>query len=147
MITPTTDANLLNRFLSKVSKTDTCWLWEGSLNNRGYGQMRILTRSYLAHRVSYKIFKTDIPAGKVIDHLCSTTACVNPEHLEAVTFRENVLRGKASNKRPDSLKKFCIRGHEFTHQNTYTYSRQGRIDRGCKQCRVLASKKLRNKGV
>lgn len=48
-----------------------------------------------AHRVAWEIANGPIPDGLVIDHLCGIPRCVNPSHLELVTFRENVLRGNS----------------------------------------------------
>lgn len=74
-----------------------CWIWiGGKLNIKGYGQTAFEGRGYNAHRLSYLIFKGDIPAGLVIDHLCENKACANPDHLEAVTTRENVRRGRSA---------------------------------------------------
>lgn len=33
-----------------------------------------------------------IPEGLAIDHLCRQTSCVRPDHLEAVTYAENLHR-------------------------------------------------------
>ena len=69
-----------------------CWLWEGRREKGGYPIACDGSRSVLAHRMAYRAFRGEIPAGLQLDHLCRTRHCVNPEHLEAVTARENVLR-------------------------------------------------------
>lgn len=85
---------VLERFLDKVRKTDTCWIWEASTDSKGYGQMRLtvdgIDRLHQAHRISYELFKTPIPEGLHVDHICHVTACVNPEHLRTVTVKQNL---------------------------------------------------------
>lgn len=85
----------LDRFWAKVDKTDACWLWTGGHNGLGYGRFQLGRRGRLvyAHRYSYELAKGAIPDDLVIDHLCRTSACVNPDHLEPVTIRENHMRG------------------------------------------------------
>ena len=72
-----------------------CWIWRGHINKDGYGLL--LTRptghSAQAHRLVYEILVGPIPPGLVIDHLCRTPACVNPQHLDPVSIGENVRRG------------------------------------------------------
>lgn len=104
------------RFWEKVCKTEDCWLWTGALNHDGYGLFKAYARTEGAHRISYRWAHGPIPEGFSIDHLCRTRNCVRPDHLEAVTQAENTARGK---------KTHCIRGHEFTLENTY-YSRMCR---------------------
>ena len=89
--------NDIDRFWSKVSKTDTCWLWKGGSvggcpSNR-YGQFTVGNSSIMAHRFSYLLCIGYIENEMDIDHLCRVRKCVNPKHLEPVTRRENVLRG------------------------------------------------------
>lgn len=80
-------------FLKRVKKTDSCWIWTGTVKKDGYGIFSMYDHpTDNAHRVSYKIFKGDIPKGMQIDHLCRFKACVNPEHLEMVTQKENMRR-------------------------------------------------------
>ena len=83
------------RFWRKVNKTDRCWLWTGALTGKGYGSFGQTPPggSVLAHRFAYIREFGAIPDGLVIDHLCRERRCVNPAHLEAVTNRENVVRG------------------------------------------------------
>lgn len=69
-----------------------CWIWNGAIHKSGYGQIKWEGKSTVAHRVIYTIFKGEIPKGLVIDHLCNIKKCVNPEHLEAVTYAENTQR-------------------------------------------------------
>jgi hypothetical protein len=86
---------LYERFVEKVEKTDTCWNWTGS-TDRGYGKigLRRGVAPLYAHRVSYEFHVGPIPAGLQLDHLCRNRSCVNPAHLEPVTQRENLARGR-----------------------------------------------------
>ena len=108
-----------------------CWLWEGLTNNRGYGVMSCNGRITYAHRFSFEYYKGPIPTGLELDHLCRVPCCVNPNHLEAVTHRENVLRGTGQ-----VAAKFkqthCVNGHELIGYNVRV-----RNDRpGTRDCRA-----------
>lgn len=59
----------------------------------GYGMMTLNRERIRPHRLAYELAKGPIPLGLVIDHLCRNKACCNPDHLEAVTQRENTMRG------------------------------------------------------
>ena len=69
-----------------------CWVWPGRLTPDGYGQCRYIGKSMLAHRLSYELHVGPIPAGLTIDHLCRNRCCVNPDHLELVTHKQNQRR-------------------------------------------------------
>lgn len=93
-----------------------CWLWTGTSTRKGYGTIRIDGRATMAHRFSYEFHKGPIPDGLQIDHLCRVTCCVNPDHLEAVTGRENILRGNGLSAQ-NARKTHCIYGHALAGQN------------------------------
>lgn len=80
------------RFMSYVKMYEDCWLWIGPLNRGGYGKFCFGNiKSDTAHRVSYKIFKGDIPDGMFICHSCDVRNCVKPEHLWIGDHQENML--------------------------------------------------------
>ena len=127
-------------FWDKTRMTGSCWNWIGSLNPKGYGQYYDGVKPIKAHRFSYELFKGKIPEGLQLDHLCRNRKCVNPNHLEIVTNKENVLRGVGMSA-ANSRKTHCSKGHAFTLENTYNY----RKTRACKKCRYEYGKKWRLK--
>lgn len=127
------------RFWLKVNMTDSCWLWEGSKSSNGYGQIMISRRLWATHRLVYSITKGTIPKGLQLDHLCKVRHCVNPHHLEAVTARENVLRGNAPSA-VNAKKSHCLRGHPFCGTHFRVDSTGRRICRVCKRGRQRLSR-------
>jgi hypothetical protein len=104
---------LFERLEEKIDLTDPggCWPWLGTRPN-GYGMVDVDGPMRKAHRVLYELVVGPVPGGLVLDHLCRNRACVNPDHLEPVTQRENALRGigpTAENAR----KRRCLHGHPF----------------------------------
>jgi hypothetical protein len=114
-----------------------CWLWAASLNTTGYGQFSFKRTMTQAHRVAYRLTIGPIPSGLVLDHLCDRRACVNPDHLTVTTHRQNILRGGGASA-VNLRKTHCIRGHEFTEENTYRRPSQPHI-RQCRICCELRS--------
>ena len=76
-------------FLSKVGKTDTCWIWFGPKNSQGYGQFSFNGYNYRAHRFIWSYFNGEQPAKMCICHKCDNPSCVKPSHLFLVTYSEN----------------------------------------------------------
>ncbi|MFK5284023.1 HNH endonuclease signature motif containing protein, partial [Lacticaseibacillus paracasei] len=56
--------------------------------------MEVGGKSQKAHRFMYERLVGPIPAGMQLDHLCRVRPCCNPAHLEPVTQRENIARGR-----------------------------------------------------
>lgn len=132
-------SKLEKRFWAKVEKTEGCWIWKACIIASGYGQfsVRRIDRIY-SHRVSYELFKGKIPDGLTIDHLCRNRACVNPEHLEVVTGKENILRGQ-SPPAENARKTHCPKGHPLSGDNLIICKfRTGK--RQCKICRYEMDK-------
>jgi len=132
------------------SGKEECWLWQGPPGPFGYGTARWDGTAVRAHRLIYEIFVGPIPDGLHLDHLChnrddgcvggvgcSHRRCVNPNHLEPVTAKENLLRGKGFIG-TNAAKTHCKHGHEFTESNTYIVP--GRGGRQCRACGLAATK-------
>jgi hypothetical protein len=126
--------SLVPRLFSRVDRqANGCWRWTGAIDQQGYGRIDVGAPSHTmvyVHRVMYELHRGAIPAGLHIDHLCRNRWCCNPDHLEAVTSGENFRRGMSPSA-VQARSSFCIRGHEFTPDNTRIY-RNGR--RVCMQC-------------
>ena len=71
-----------------------CWIWQLFRDEDGYGIIKIKGKTLKAHRYFYELIKKKIEKGKILDHLCNTPSCVNPEHLKETTIKENLRRGK-----------------------------------------------------
>jgi len=127
-----------SNFWAKVKKTDTCWLWTGSTTKLGYGQFRVGKKIKRAHRIAYELLKEPIPENLVLDHLCRVRNCVNPNHLQPVTIRENVLRG-LPRKNKQKTKTHCNKGHEFTKESTYFIATQN----NARRCRICHNERQR----
>ena len=99
-----------------------------TIRNTVYTMLRATGCANITALVVYALLVGEIPAGLELDHLCRVRECVNPQHLEAVTHHENMLRSR------EATKTHCKHGHEFTPENTYTYQRGVGIQRCCKTC-------------
>lgn len=122
--------------LSIPEPNSGCWIWMGQLNEKGYGRIRHLGRTRFAHRVSFELF-TGRTAEDHLDHLCRVRCCINPEHLEPVTPRENAIRGSLARGRPTH----CKRGHLITQRRSETSARPGEaVCNACSRLRYLTRK-------
>lgn len=137
LVCATKDMPVMDRIALWTRKDEGsgCWVWTGrTRGSRGgeYGDLVIDGRRVAAHRAAYEAAVGPIPDGLVIDHLCRNRLCCNPEHLEPVTPRVNVLRGDTIVAR-NAAKTHCQRGHAFDEANTIRTPDNRRRCRECKR--------------
>jgi hypothetical protein len=115
-----------DRLWLSVFKTSDygCWVWTGRKQREGYGRIVVNGITTGVHRVAYEMAKGPIPDGMTIDHLCRNKACVNPAHMEVVSFGENSRRQMLS-------RTTCKHGHPWSFDNT-RFDKRGR--RCCRAC-------------
>lgn len=129
------------RLMNRIKKNrNECWIWLGGTIN-GYGRIYDAGKLHLVHRVSYEIHTGPIPKGLTLDHLCRVRRCINPDHLEPVTVKLNLLRGNGACAR-NARKRHCKRGHEFNKENTIPVGKSGR---SCRPCKNMLQRKRRRK--
>jgi hypothetical protein len=133
--------DVIKRFLSKVSKSDGCWEWTASKQTYGYGKMWFNGRLECAHRISFILFKGEIPKGIFVCHVCDNPPCVNPEHLFLGTVGDNirdmVKKGRHFRPKYNESKTHCPKGHPYSKDNTLVEvsKKTGYHLRRCKICR------------
>lgn len=140
----------IERFMEKIRPgANGCIEWIGGLNGVGYGQFYEgrtnldQTGKTYAHRWSYEHFVGPIPDGMHLDHLCRNRRCVNPQHLEPVTCRENLLRGTGASAR-NAIKTHCPAGHPYEGDNLYFHPiRKQRICRACGRLRAQRYRQIK----
>lgn len=88
-----------------------CWIWTASLRD-GYGQVRQGGSTRGAHRVVYELLVGDVEPDLDLDHLCRRRHCVNPDHLQPVTRRENLERS------PITHVGLAMRGHRVAARHS-----------------------------
>jgi hypothetical protein len=124
-------SDLPRRLLNYVVDDNGCHVWQGACNKRGYGQIKIKGKQVGVHIVAYEFHVGPVPDGLTIDHTCENHPCINPEHLEPVTMRVNILRASTTLAGINARKTHCPHGHRYSPKNTYV-SKDGR--RYCRQC-------------
>lgn len=111
-----------------------CRRWIGARNQYGYGRLTVHKgEKVLVHRLMHELAIGPIPQGYEVDHVyargCRFSDCILPEHLEAVTPRENALRGIALRDGAG----MCRSGlHPMTPDNVHVVAATGR--RRCRAC-------------
>lgn len=112
---------------------NNCHVWQGSINDRGYGNIKYHNSTKRVHVLTYELTKGPVPDGLELDHLCKNIECCNIDHLEAVTHAVNVERGdlKFVSGKKAKLITHCPKGHEYAGDNLYIHPKGYRY---CKAC-------------
>lgn len=131
---------LEQKFLDKIQVgISGCWLWTAARGRKGYARFGVNRKIYQAYRWSYEHFIGPIQEGLQLDHFCRAHHCVNPNHLEPVTCKENLLRGDTIQAH-NAQKTHCVNGHPFDEKNTLHCKINGRVCRKCRRIRRLKKK-------
>lgn len=84
----------------RIDPETECWVWTGATSGNGrggdYPRMSLDGATVAVHRAAWINRNGMIPPRKQLDHRCRCRRCVNPDHLEMVTQRENIRRRYAA---------------------------------------------------
>lgn len=84
---------------SVVNEVTGCWEFQHACAS-GYGSVWTRRGTMSAHKASYTAFVGEVPEGLCVMHSCDNTGCINPEHLELGTPKDNsedmVFRGRSA---------------------------------------------------
>ncbi len=135
--------NPIERFMALTRSAGDCLVWTGA-KYKGYGRFHPTNdRTRIAHRWIWEQLRGPIPAGLTLDHLCRNRSCVNVQHLEPVTQNVNSKRSPFVTSTRNARKTHCVRGHEFTADNTYINPTSGgRVCVACKAYRAARARAL-----
>lgn len=148
--------NPCHKLLEKLTlgtdrRASGCWVWTRSLLPNGYAHLAVNGTKHYVHRLFYILTYGPIGEGLQIDHLCRNRACCRPDHLQAVTCRENLMRASRTVAARNASKDACHKGHPYAGGNLYveryTYKGRAKYGRRCRTCRGLPIKVTGNMSV
>lgn len=122
--------------LERTRQNGDCKEWTGACRSNGYGVTVYKGTGTTTHRVMYELIHGEVNPDMEIDHTCNNRKCINPDHLQLVDHKTNMLLAR-------NRRKTCKKGHEWNEKNTYEY-KGGRF---CRKCRAEYQAKLRSTGL
>jgi hypothetical protein len=107
-----------------IDETTGCWVWQGAKWGDGYDiAMRQGKPTSMVRLYWEQAHGRDFPEGMVPDHLCRNRACVNPDHIEPITQRENIRRGRVAKLTIEQVREIrALRGIEHFHSIAARYN-------------------------
>ena len=132
------------RWVRQTEARGGCIIWTGYARTNGYGVTYLRGRVVSTHRVAYAAQHGGIPEGMQLDHLCRVTLCVNPDHLEAVTARENNRRSNSATA-VHARKTHCPKGHPLDGPEADLADSPSATAGGfriCRKCNIAKSAEL-----
>lgn len=91
-----------------INETTGCWEWQGCCNGSGYPEITYQGRSYMVHRTMYEMRWGPLAPTQHAHHTCHRRHCINPDHLQGVTARENIARQLAISVRRDERLRLLV---------------------------------------
>jgi HNH endonuclease len=80
---------------TRIDPISGCHLWQGAVNDGGYGTLGVRGRTRRAHRLAWSLRHGPIPARMDICHRCDERRCINPDHLFLESHAANMAdRGR-----------------------------------------------------
>lgn len=130
----------ISLFGKSIVCVNGCLEWQGRRNIGGYGVVQFRKKQWPAHRVSWTLFRGEIPSGASHDfcvlHRCDNPPCINPNHLFLGSQRENVFDSIKKKRHYDigkseRLATHCLRGHRLSGDNLHVLRNGARKCRAC----------------
>lgn len=133
----------LERFEAKLALSPTgCLVWTAGTTRGGYGKFKVDGQTVVAHRWYYQQVRGPIADDLQLDHLCRNPPCCDPDHLEPVTGRENLLRGETF-QAANAAKTHCPHGHPLSGDNLLVSGNR----RSCRICKRRQSAEWRARNL
>lgn len=128
-----------------------CWLWLLSLDSSGYGRVvhSLPARRFEhAHRAALRLSGAEIPAGFEVHHKCRQKSCVNPAHLEALSYLDHRAADFPNGtKNQNTDKTHCLRGHALAGDNLIVEKSHRAKSGFVRRCRLCQNQRRRNNEV
>jgi len=116
-----------------VGGRDDCWLWQASVDSKGYPQINRRGKVLRVHRLAAE--EAHGPLTGPVHHSCENRRCLNPAHLVPMSSTREHLQHHLATR--------CKRGHDLTDPANVAILRRG--ERRCRKCHVIRNVKSQRK--